>query len=174
VPGESVEVVVVDPHNIYRRGLVVSLREDSDLCVVYEGATAPTVRLGDVALCRADLLPGLPPDMPAVVIAGGPCQSPLPAAPNVFAVLDRESLDTRHLVAAVRAAAVGLRILALPPTHELVSRDVEVLRLLADGAETREIAHSSAEIPGRQDSRSRRRRSDATAPDLIGRSLSAA
>jgi DNA-binding CsgD family transcriptional regulator len=139
---EGLGVVVVDPHDIYRRGLVVCLRDDPELIVVYEGPAVPAARMGDIALCRADLLPQIPLDMPAVLIAGGPGFLKAPAGSNVFAVLDRESLDTRHLVAAVRAAAVGLRISTFPATHDLVSRDVEVLRLLADGAETREIAEA--------------------------------
>jgi DNA-binding CsgD family transcriptional regulator len=60
---------------------------------------------------------------------------------RIFAVLDRNGLTTSHLIEAVRATAVGLRIAPpVPVLSHLDPRDHEVLKLLAGGAATRDIA----------------------------------
>ncbi len=56
-------------------------------------------------------------------------------------VLPRASLKPSQLLAGVRAAASGLQVNMLDtPTCDLSTRSVEVLRLLAQGAATRQIS----------------------------------
>ena len=61
---------------------------------------------------------------------------------DVLAVLPRSTLTPEQLLASIHAAAAGLRI--APPQAPVVSRlegrPLDVLRLLAAGADTREIA----------------------------------
>ena len=60
----------------------------------------------------------------------------------VLAVLPRATLTTTQLLASVHAAAAGLRVTAaeVPEAARLDRRSLDVLRLLAAGAGTREMA----------------------------------
>ena len=65
----------------------------------------------------------------------------LAARTDVLAVLPRRTLTPEQLVAAVHAAAAGLRVNGDITAHEVMSdRSRDVLRLLAHGADTREIS----------------------------------
>lgn len=58
-------------------------------------------------------------------------------------VLPRATLKPSQLLAGVHAAASGLQVNLLDtPTYDLSTRNVEVLRLLAQGAATRQISDS--------------------------------
>ena len=71
-----------------------------------------------------------------------------PSSNRIVAVLPRSALTERQLVAAVRAAAAGLCVdIAAsgghsPEERPFPERSTEVLRLLAEGAGTREISGS--------------------------------
>lgn len=61
----------------------------------------------------------------------------------VLAVLPRATLTPDQLLASIHAAAAGLRVSPLemtPVSPRLDGRRLQVLRMLADGADTREIA----------------------------------
>lgn len=161
--GERPAVWVEDAHPIFRRGLATSLSA-AGLDVVGESADwAPEPSWGDVdvVIFAAD------PDCMDVVADHGssdalvatvdPTQDALIAdlvEAGVRAVLPRAELRPRLLEATVRSVALGTATLppvvlrglldraaqAGGPSHGLCDREVEVLRLLADGADTREIA----------------------------------
>jgi DNA-binding CsgD family transcriptional regulator len=59
-----------------------------------------------------------------------------------MAVLGRATLTAEQLMASIHAAAAGLRVMHgdQPPTPRLAGRGLEVLALLATGADTKEIA----------------------------------
>src|SRR5690606_16436808 len=62
-------------------------------------------------------------------------------ANSIMGILPRSELKPAQLMAAVRAAASGLRVNLLDqPAASLSPRNVEVLRLLAQGAATRQIS----------------------------------
>ena len=138
-----ITVAVYDPNEIFRRGVVSCLREDTMLDVVAdgpsyaEGGSAP-----DVAVVTA--MAAVVPNCPLVACVDGAARlRNLDWEPSVYAVLARRTLDPDQLVSAVRAAAVGLRTtdsaLALPDFDQ---RSLAVLQMLADGAAVREISDS--------------------------------
>jgi len=61
---------------------------------------------------------------------------------EVMAVLGRASLTAEQLLASIHAAAAGLRVVNSEhlPTPRLAARGLEVLQMLAAGADTKEIA----------------------------------
>ncbi len=131
-----VSVGVSIENEIFARGVEACLRE------------APDTRVCD--LTRPDRQPDL------VVVShqrmgekwGCPtlvcCDQPLLASEmpkDIVGVVPLRTLTPAQLVPAVRAAAAGFRL--TPPDHpgsELGRRGIDVLRLLADGAGTREIS----------------------------------
>ncbi len=76
-----------------------------------------------------------------LVICGDPPKRVAPGN-EVMAVLGRASLTADHLVASIHAAAAGLRVVHEEHTASprLAGRGLEVLSLLASGADTKEIA----------------------------------
>jgi DNA-binding CsgD family transcriptional regulator len=138
-----IRVAVYDPNEIFRRGVVSCLHEDTMLEVVAEG---PAFTEGgpeaDVAVVSAvaTVVPGCP--LVACVDRAARLRN-VGWAPSVYAILARRTLDPDQLVSAVRAAAVGLRTtdsaLANP---DLDQRTLAVLQMLADGAAVREISDS--------------------------------
>lgn len=148
----GLRVAVIDEHDIFRRGLVTCLEEDG-IDVAFEGPKGP-VEGGPIAVAvvspeearRARY------DCPLVV-----CSSDDPAisrgrgraaasSNRVAGVLPRSSLTAAQLAATVRAAAAGLQVSAEPAAETTGSRmddrNLKVLRLLAAGSDTREIARS--------------------------------
>ena len=136
----SIRVGVFDDHEIFAQGVEAILREDDVVAVVVRDvAEAASV---DVAVVSLSVVgsPGL--DCPLVACVplsdiGAGSQR----VRNVFAELARETVTPNQLCSAVRAAASGLRIerRATVPGM-LADRERTVLRLLANGADTREIA----------------------------------
>ena len=135
-----VRVAVVDEHEIFRRGIVTCLAEDPTLVVVADLPAGPLGADVDVVVTSpeaADDALGLP-----LVV----CGEPDAVAPGdlVMAVLPRSTLTPDRLIGAVRAAAAGLRIdegrSGAPDSSRLDRRRLEVLRLLADGADTQQIS----------------------------------
>jgi DNA-binding CsgD family transcriptional regulator len=76
-----------------------------------------------------------------LVICGDPPKRVAPGN-EVMAVLGRATLTADHLVASIHAAAAGLRVVHQEQvaTPRLAGRGLEVLSLLAGGADTKEIA----------------------------------
>lgn len=138
---DSISVGVFDENEIFRRGVVACLDADPLLNVVAQGPCPVPVE-ADVAVVSHVVATSARPDCPVVVC--GPAElamTTLARDEGVFAVLARHDVTAEQLVSAVRAAAVGLRIQATPRHAErLDRRSVDVLRLLADGADTREIS----------------------------------
>ncbi|MGH9037432.1 MAG: LuxR C-terminal-related transcriptional regulator [Acidimicrobiia bacterium] len=143
-----IRVAVFEPDEIFRRGVVSCLAEDPLLDVVQQGADydhgagdGPVPF--DVAVVSATL-DGAPSACPLVACVGngiGTVEGP--HEENVYAILCRRTLAPDQLVSAVRAAAVGLRIIdssAVRPDFD--QRSLQVLRMLADGAAIREISAS--------------------------------
>lgn len=78
-----------------------------------------------------------------LVVCGDPLNR-MAAGNLVLAVLPRATLTAEQLLAAVHAAAAGLRVSQpeVPPASRLDGRGLAVLGLLAAGAGTREIAQN--------------------------------
>jgi DNA-binding NarL/FixJ family response regulator len=142
----TVRVTVVDENEIFRRGLVACLDEDTD-CYVGStwseplvGAQAAAVSNAvDVAVVSAKAARQSELACPLVVCTNAPFGRA--EHDHVLALLPRNGLTAAQLVAAVQGAAVGLEVsrreLALPRLDE---RRLSILRLLADGANTEEIS----------------------------------
>lgn len=142
-----VRVGVVDEHEIFRRGVVACLAEDG-LSVVVDAPRGPVDEPLDVAVVSPAALASERFDCPLVLCTangrGGP-PDPEAAGNEVLGVLPRSTLTVEQLVATVRAAAAGLRVSGVPSSRRggrIEGRELEVLRLLAQGAGTREIAQS--------------------------------
>jgi DNA-binding NarL/FixJ family response regulator len=144
---ERIKVGVFDDDEIFRRGVVACLGDDEVLEVVAAGSSSSSAEAGDVldvAVVAPSVLDRWRPRCRVVVCAGGTAGAaavPRAVAPAVMAILSRQTVVPDQLVNAVRAAAVGLRIADTGgATSDLDERSVQVLRMLADGADTREIS----------------------------------
>jgi DNA-binding NarL/FixJ family response regulator len=143
-----IRVAVFEADEIFRRGVVSCLDEDPLLEVVDQRATydGPGDDLPpfDVAVISSAGLEATTPGCPLVACVADTAPAPEKIGiGNVYAVLSRRTLGAEQLVSAVRAAAVGLRIMdsnAVRPDFD--QRSLQVLRMLADGAAIREISHS--------------------------------
>jgi DNA-binding NarL/FixJ family response regulator len=140
-------VAVVDEQEVFRRGLVATLSEQPVLEVVFAAASGAAPEDTDVAVVSARAATSEWFDCPVVV-----CADEAPPVPvrnggraRLASVLPRSGLTEEQLVAAVRAAAAGLHVNGgcLEPAcaARLDARRVEVLRLLAEGADTQAISH---------------------------------
>lgn len=136
----QISVGVYDEHMIFRHGVVAVLADDPGVREVAIAAEAPIAV--DVAVLSPLMFRDLRPECPAVVCAprrelGALSHDESTAA----AVLERETVTPDQLCSAVHAAAAGLRIeTPAAPTTALDVRSRDILRLLADGAGTREIS----------------------------------
>lgn len=140
----QIHVGVFDEHAIFRHGVVVSLSGDPLIEVAVEApvASRPVLdgRRLDVAVTSATAAPPGLLDCPTVVCAG-PGGLPQATAQDAGAVLPRHTVLPEQLTSAVRAAAVGLRIAESGWSRcPMDDRTLRVLALLAEGADTREIA----------------------------------
>jgi DNA-binding CsgD family transcriptional regulator len=130
-----IAVGIVDEHEMFALGIRTCLAEsplvrvspviDEDVDVVI---VSP--RVAEERMFAAPL-----------VICGDPPKR-LAAGNEVMAVLGRASLTADHLLASIHAAAAGLRVVhhEQAATPRLAGRGLEVLSLLAAGADTKEIA----------------------------------
>lgn len=139
----EIRVGVVDEHEVFRRGVVACLDEDEDIVVVELDSSDFEADI-DVAVLSAAVAGTAELRAPTVVCAANPSEvNGIATQPNVMAVLPRRSVTPSQLVAAVRAAAAGLRIAVEgTETPGLDERSRAVLRLLAEGAGTREISQA--------------------------------
>lgn len=140
-------VAVVVDEEIVRRGLVSTFEEDPMIDVVVETADGLVDADGvDVAVVSWPATPHLELRCPQVVLALSDGFHSIPRSSEMAAILPREGLTAEKVVVAVRAAAAGLRVDADfeddPSDDPLDDRQLAVLRLLAEGADTRTIARN--------------------------------
>jgi DNA-binding CsgD family transcriptional regulator len=130
-----IQVGIVDEHEMFALGLRTCL------------AGSPLVRLSSVIDEDVDVVIVSPRmaeerrfDCP-LVICGDPPNRLAPGN-EVMAILGRATLTAEQLLASIHAAAAGLRVINhdSDATPRLASRGLEVLALLAAGADTKEIA----------------------------------
>lgn len=149
---ELLRVGVLEEDEVYRRGVVAVLNEDGCVCIDLRGdrETSPEAADAenslDVAVVCSRLLSGVRLSCPLVCLAipeirgAESCHSSM----NVKATLPHEGLTAEELVASVHAAAAGLQVespnLSRRDEGVMDSRRIEVLKLLAGGADTRTIA----------------------------------
>ena len=142
-----IRAAVVDEHEIFRRGLLSCLADDPFVEVVWESAEeAPTDEV-DVAVVSLDAAGRDRYECPLVVLSPvAVVAARLRDGALASAILPRRLLSSEQLSVAVRAAAVGLQVNhhgeSAPEGWERDDRHVEVLRLLAQGAGTQDIAAS--------------------------------
>jgi len=146
-------VGVAEEDEIFRRGLIEVLLDEKWDCIVLatdgeaNGKSADSAADLDVAVVCAKVLEGMRLPCPIVCLAADPqlygadyCHT----SANVKAILPHEHLSADELVTSVRAAVVGLQVespgLSRQGDAVLDARRIRVLRLLADGADTRAIA----------------------------------
>jgi DNA-binding NarL/FixJ family response regulator len=145
---EPLRVGVVEEDEIFRRGLIAVLLDEDWDCIVLatdgaaNGQHDSAAEL-DIAVVCAKVLAGMRLPCPIVCLADyGPesCHS----STNVKAILPHDHLSADELVASIRAAVIGLQVEASGFSRQgdavLDARATRVLRLLAQGADTRAIA----------------------------------
>ena len=134
-PAVVIHVGIADEHEMFALGLRTCL------------AGSPLVKVSavidedvDVVIVSPRLAEERHFPCPLVVCGDPPCR--LAPGNEVMAVLGRATLTAEQLLASIHAAAAGLRVIHSdhPPTPRLAGRGLEVLALLAAGADTREIA----------------------------------
>lgn len=140
----SVRVGVVDEHEIFALGLQVCLGRDPRIRAVTPPVGGRVQNL-DVAVVSPQAAAALRFRCPVVVCGGGlPLGVQSTTGNVVSAVLPRAGLDPRQLLVVVHAVAMGLQVspalLGESPSRRPDGRTLDVLRLLADGVATREIA----------------------------------
>jgi DNA-binding CsgD family transcriptional regulator len=139
----KIRIGVFDEHEIFRRGLVACLGEDPLVTVVAQGTRPVVTELLDVAVVSVQALEAGRLGCPLVVCSNDGVTAPLGDNPDVFAVLPHHAARPEQVLGAIRAAAVGLRIMPVtPPACGLDERATAVVRLLAAGASTPEIAET--------------------------------
>jgi len=149
---ELLRVGVLEEDEVYRRGVMAVLNEDDCVCIVLGGdrETSPEAVDAedslDVAVVCSKLLDRVRLSCPLVCLATPELQGAesCRSSPNVKATLPHEGLTSKQLLASVRAAAAGLQVESpsLSPHDDAVvdPRRIEILKLLAGGADTRTIA----------------------------------
>jgi DNA-binding NarL/FixJ family response regulator len=147
--GERIRVSVIDEQEIFRLGIVACLSADPQVEIVHEAGAGVTPDSTDVGVVSARALAQGRHKCRLVVCANELSDRARRAQRNrVAAMLPRTSLTREQLMAAVRAAAVGLEVnvrgLPTPNAKQvrLDARRREVLRLLAAGADTATISES--------------------------------
>lgn len=142
---------VIDDHEVFRRGVVACLSEDSTLVVIDLTASAAenntadamdAVAAIDVVVTSSDATRVDALACPTVVCCSQDCDAAMiEAHPNVLAVLPRRTVTPEQLTASVHAAAAGLHVnVESTPERSISDRSRDVLRMLAAGADTREIS----------------------------------
>jgi DNA-binding CsgD family transcriptional regulator len=128
-------VGIVDEHEMFALGIKTCLAESPFVTV------APVVDEDVDVVIVSPRIAGERRFPAPLVICGEPPKRVAPGN-EVMAVLGRATLTVDHLLASIHAAAAGLRVVheehAASP--RLAGRGLEVLALLATGADTKEIA----------------------------------
>ena len=134
-PAVVIHVGIVDEHEMFALGLRTCL------------AGSPLVRVSAVVDDDVDVAIVSPRAAEErkfrcpLVVCGDPPQRLAPGN-EVMAVLGRAALTADQLLASIHAAAAGLRVVNSEqlPAPRLAARGLEVLQMLAAGADTKEIA----------------------------------
>ena len=134
-PGTVIQVGIVDEHDMFALGLRTCL------------AGSPLVRVSPIVDEDVDVVIASPQAVedrrfPCPVILCGELPKRVAPGNEIMAVLGRSTLTAEQLLASIHAAAAGLRVMHgvnVPPPR-LAGRGLEVLALLATGADTKEIA----------------------------------
>jgi DNA-binding NarL/FixJ family response regulator len=143
-----IRLAIVDEHEIFRRGLAACLAEDPAIDVRFCSSTGPLTEPVDVAVVSAPTVVYNSFDCPLIVCGKLPSPgSDTDGRNQILGVFARNTLNTDQLLAAVHAAAVGLHVGAevqrgSGSAGDLSQRHLRVLQLLAEGADTLEIAES--------------------------------
>ncbi len=130
----AIRVGIVDENEMFALGLRAALAGQPRIEVT-------TGEPADVAVVSCTVAGERAFSCPLVVCGDTPTR--LAEGNQVLAVLPRSTLTAEQLLAGIHAAAAGLRVIPLPVApvvSRLDGRRLEVLRLLASGADTREIA----------------------------------
>ena len=148
---ELLRVGVAEEDEIFRRGLIAILLDQEWDCIVLptdgeaNGKSSSIATDLDIAVVCAKVLARIGLPIPIVCLAdfgAEDCRS----WPNVKATLPHDQLSVDELVTSVRAAVVGLQVEAPAVARQsdtvLDARRIRILRMLAEGAETRAIARS--------------------------------
>ena len=136
---EQIDVGVFDEHAIFAQGVAAVLRDDpavGNVAVNTDHSDGYSVAVTSIGQFRSRRL-----TCAVVVCAPERELGATQLGPDASALLAREQVTPDQLCGAIHAAAAGLRIQSSTPTVEsLDDRTRSVLRLLADGAGTREIS----------------------------------
>ena len=162
-----ITVGVLDENEIFRRGLIACLATDPSIEVAYDGAMPDETRTVDLAIVSPGAGARFALGVPVLVCADVSSVERVRATNDVTGVLPRAQLTPDQLLSGVRAAASGLQVNSSGTAGDgLSARNLEVLRLLAEGAATtqisrelgyseRTIKHAIAEIVRELGARSR-------------------
>ena len=130
-----IQVGIVDEHEMFALGLRTCL------------AASALVKVSPVVDEDVDVVivsPRMAEErrFPCPLVVCGEPPGKLAPGNEVMAVLGRASLTAEQLLASIHAAAAGLRVMHAEqgPEPRLAGRGLEVLALLAGGADTKEIA----------------------------------
>jgi DNA-binding NarL/FixJ family response regulator len=111
--------------------------------VVYDADVLPDAQAVALLITSVTVAQSFVVSLPLLVCTDTPLPDRVRELNQVMGVLPRATLKPAQLLAGVRAAASGLQVNLLgTPTCDLSTRNVEVLRLLAQGAATRQISDS--------------------------------
>jgi DNA-binding NarL/FixJ family response regulator len=141
---QRTSVGVCEEHEIVRAGLIALLTEDDSLEVGVGTPEQLATHELDVAIVSSRAARTVTFQCPIIVCSDDPeTLSGRFDGNNVAALLPRSSLTATQLIAAVHAAAAGLRVHANRDGNgrtALDDRALQVLELMAEGCSTREIA----------------------------------
>jgi DNA-binding NarL/FixJ family response regulator len=142
----TIKVAVIDEQELFRQGLVMALRDDASVKVVVSTQDGAVEREDvDVAVVATDKLDDLRLKCPVIVLSDEGAEPGAAAAKDidVLAILSRD-VSAEQIVVTVRAVAAGLHVNAdrqdAAGDRVLDDRQLEVLRLLAKGADTRTVS----------------------------------
>lgn len=139
----TVRVAVVDEREIFRLGVVSCLQDGSGLTVVSEGPQGPVEGEPDVAIVSQAVVQRTTIPCPVLVVVSHPSVRDVASKGNrVMGLLPIVTLTPERLIGAATAAAAGMEVVVADDTvHlDLDPRSLQVLHLLADGADTQDIA----------------------------------
>ena len=138
---DPITIGIVDENEIFRRGLVACLTADQTVTVTFDASTPPPGVSVSLIIASPEGAAQATFGVPVVVCTDVPVPDRLREANAIMGVLPRAALKPAQLTAAVRAAASGLQVNLLEmPSSSLSPRNVEVLRMLAQGAATKQIS----------------------------------
>lgn len=140
----AIQVAVIDPHEVYRRGMVSCLADNQSTEVIQSSSDGPVNDAAGVVITDPMRWQDSDWDIPVILCTADAALLAEPPDRDVAAVLDRTTLTPAQLVAAVHAASAGLSV--SPRAHSelevMDERSEQILRMLAEGAATRDISEA--------------------------------